>query len=421
MSDIIFHTETRKVSDLLPYDLNPRKISADQMDQLKRSLEKFGLVELPAIDLDNRIIAGHQRIKALQLIGRGEEIIEVRIPNRKLTEAEFQEYNLRSNLNVGDWEYHLLSNFDEDLLKAIGFNATQIDRIFDLNTKDDEFDAEKEAANITVPTSQRGDVYQLGNHLLMCGDATLEADVSKLINDDLADLVFTDPPYMVDYKSPGGLTYDSTKFGGTGGKIFNDNLSDEEALQFYIDVLNNLYKFSKDYTPIYWWFANKNNLINRLAFDQTHWFMSQIIIWLKNSMIFSKGQDFHRCYEPCMFGWKKGKKHFKNREIANYKDVFGTMDFDEFQHYLDVWFQKRDTTTEYMHPTQKPIKLAERALHKSSKPDDIVVDLFGGSGSTLMACEQMHRKARIMELDPKYVDVIILRWERFTGNKAVKI
>ena len=138
-------------------------------------------------------------------------------------------------------------------------------------------------------------------------------------------------------------------------------------------------------------------------------------------MIFSQGQDYHRCYEPCMFGWKKGKKHFKNKEIANYKDVFGTMEFDEFQHYLDVWFQKRDNTADYVHPTQKPIKLAERALFKSSKPDGIVIDLFGGSGSTLIACEQMHRAARIMELDPKYVDVIILRWEKFTNQKAVKI
>ncbi len=421
MTDLIFHTEQRKASELVPFEFNPRKMTPDQVEQLKRSIEKFNLVEIPAIDLDNRIIAGHQRLKIMHLLGRGDETIDVRVPNRKLTEEEFREYNLRSNRNHGDFDFNLLSNFDEDLLRAIGFNAVEIDRTFDLKTKEDEFDAEKEAANITEPQSKLGDVYKLGEHYLMCGDATSELDVHALMGGELADLVFTDPPYMVDYKSPGGLTYNSSKFGGTGGKIFNDNLKDEDALQFYIDVLNNLYKFSKDFAPIYWWFANKNNLINRLAFQETNWVMSQIIIWLKNSMIFSQGQDFHRCYEPCMFGWKKGKKHYKAKEITNYKDVFGTMDFDEFQHYLDVWYQKRDNTAEYVHPTQKPIKLAERALFKSSNPGAIVVDLFGGSGSTLMACEQMHRRARVMELDPKYVDVIILRWERFTGLKAEKL
>ena len=409
------------MSDLIPFELNPRKISAEQMDQLKTSLQKFNLAEIPVIDLDNRVCAGHQRLKAMQLLGRGEETIDVRVPNRKLTEEEFREYNLRSNRNTGEWDFKLLAGFDEDLLKAVGFNAVEIDRTFDLQTKEDDFDADAEAARITDPKSKLGDVYQLGDNRLMCGDSTKAEDVGKLMAGELANLVFTDPPYMVDYKSPGGLTYNSTKFGGTGGKIFNDNLSDEEALQFYIDVLKNLYNFSADFAPIYWWFANKNNLINRWAFEESGWFMSQIIMWLKNSMILSHGQDYHRCYEPCMFGWKKGKKHFTSRQITNYKDVFGTMEFDEFQHYLDVWFQKRDNTADYVHPTQKPIKLAERALHKSSKPGDVVVDLFGGSGSTLMACQQMHRRARVMELDPKYTDVIILRWEKFTGQSAVKV
>lgn len=411
--------EKRKVSDLKFWEDNPRNISTAGLQQLRDKIIAKGLHAVLTIDVDNTVLSGNQRLAVARELALEE--VWVILPERALSEQERIEVGLESNINEGEWVNSMLSKFDQDLLRAIGFNPVQIDRIYDLKTQEDEFDAEAEAAKITEPVAKNGDIYQLGNHKLMCGDSTREADVAALMSDELADLVFTDPPYMVDYKSPGGLTYSSTKFGGSGGKIFNDNLSDQDALQFYIDVLKNLHKFSKDYTPIYWWFANKNNLINRLAFEDTGWYMSQIIIWLKNSMIFSRGQDYHRCYEPCMFGWKKGKKHYTAKEIANYKDVFGGMDFDEFQHYLDVWFQKRDNTTEYLHPTQKPIKLAERALHKSSKPDDIVVDLFGGSGSTLIACEQMKRKARLMELDPKYVDVIILRWERLTGQKAIKL
>lgn len=192
-------------------------------------------------------------------------------------------------------------------------------------------------------------------------------------------------------------------------------------MAFYIAVLKNLHEFSEDNAPIYWWYAGKNSVINMLAWIEAGFYMSQIVIWLKNSMVYSRGQDFHRCYEPCMFGWKQKKSHFINKQVANLKDVWLQMETAEFADMLDIWFSKRDSTAEYVHPTQKPVKLAERALRKSSRQDDIVLDLFGGSGSTLIACEQMHRRARLMELDPKYVDVIIKRWERLTGKKAVKV
>lgn len=137
-------------------------------------------------------------------------------------------------------------------------------------------------------------------------------------------------------------------------------------------------------------------------------------------MIFSHGQDYHRIYEPCMFGWKEGKKHYSNFKINNMTEVF-SLDQDDFSSLLDVWYQQRDNTSEYVHPTQKPIRLSERALKKNSKVGDIVLDLFGGSGSTLMGCEQIGRQARLMEMDPKYVDAIIMRWEKYTGEKAQKI
>lgn len=154
-----------------------------------------------------------------------------------------------------------------------------------------------------------------------------------------------------------------------------------------------------------------------MALKEAGWHISQTLIWLKNSMIFSFGQDYHRIYEPVMFGWKDGKKHYSNHQLSSLKEVF-SLDLDDFSELMDVWYQQRDNTQEYIHPTQKPVRLAERALKKNSQPNDIVIDLFGGSGSTLMACEQLKRKARLMEMDPKYVDAIIMRWERWTGEKA---
>lgn len=148
--------------------------------------------------------------------------------------------------------------------------------------------------------------------------------------------------------------------------------------------------------------------------------MSQIIIWLKNSPVFSRGQDYHRCYEPCMLGWKKGQAHYTNKKINNLRDVFG-LEFQDFEELLDVWYQHRDATQNYLHPTQKPVRLAERALKKNSQREDIVLDVFGGSGSTLMACEQMERAAYLMELDPKYCDVIVKRWEKYTDKTAEKL
>jgi len=202
------------------------------------------------------------------------------------------------------------------------------------------------------------------------------------------------------------------------GSIKNDNLKADDARDFYTETLKNLYLYSKDNASLYWWFANKMNWINRLSWINSGWELSQIIIWLKETMIFSMGQDYHRCYEPCMMGWKKGNGHFSNKKITNYRDCL-MMDSEEFADLPDVWYQSRDKAADYVHPTQKPIRLAERPIRKNSKPGDIVLDVFSGSGSTLMACEQMGRRCFGMELDPKFCDAIVARWEKFTGGRAV--
>jgi len=417
-ASIEWKSEKRMIAELIPAKYNPRQASKKEENDLLLSFEKFSLADPLVINRNNTVIGGHFRLRLLQQ--KGIQEVDVRVPSRLLSEAEERELNLRLNKNTGSWDFKLLENFGKDMLSDVGFDSADLDRIFGQPIHEDDFDAEAEYQKIAVPKAKYGDIYQLGEHRLMCGDSSKEEDVALLMDGQLARMIFTDPPYNVDYKSPAGLDYSSRKFGGTGGRIFNDDLSDEECLAFYTKVLSNLLKFSTEDATIYWWFANKNNWINRMAFDATGWHMSQIIVWLKNSMIFSHGQDYHRQYEPCMLGWKRKRSHFSNKQIADLKDIFN-LDFDDFNDMLDVWYQKRDVTTQYLHPTQKPVRLSERALKKNSERGDIVLDLFGGSGSTLLGCAQLERRAYLMELDPKYVDVIILRWERFTDKNAVKI
>jgi site-specific DNA-methyltransferase (adenine-specific) len=404
-----------KIEEVKPYAKNAKKHPTKQIKQIAESIKTFGFNQPLVMDINKVIIVGHGRYEAAKYL----ELSEVPCVVVDLSEEDAKAYRLADNkLNESDWDMELvieeLRGLDTSKVDITGFNADLLIQI-----KEDEFDAEDEYNKIVEPVAKEGDIYELGEHRLMCGDSTKRSDVEKLMEGKKARLIFTDPPYNVDYKSPGGLDYSSTKFGGTGGKIFNDDKTDEECLEFYTDVLDNLYKFSTDDVTLYWWFANKNNHINRQAFDNADWHMSQIIIWLKNSMVFSRGQDYHRQYEPCMMGWKNKKTHYKNKEITTYKDVFN-LDFDDYNEMLDVWYEKRDVTQKYVHPTQKPLRLAERALKKNSEKGDIVIDLFGGSGSTLMACDQTGRVCRSMELDPKYVDVIIKRYESYTGKKARK-
>jgi DNA modification methylase len=421
---LLWHTEQRRVSELLPCGYNPRKLTEEQKRELIKSLKKFNLAEIPAINTGNTILAGHQRVAALLALGRGEEVIDVRVPNRKLTKEECDEYLLRSNRNVGEWDFGKLKEFKFDFLKEVGFSGFELDKTFLRVCKEDggkaPFNAREEYDKIAKPKTQKGDVYILGEHRLMCGNSCDEKDFERLMDGEQARLVFTDPPYNVNYKSPAGLTYSSKKFGGDGGKIFNDNLSDKDCLEFYTSVLKTLYKHTSDDVTIYWWFAQRNYQLSKGAFEEANWHISQQIIWLKNSPVLSRGQDYHRVYEPCLVGWKKGQNHYKDKNITKYQDVM-MLDKETFAEQLDVWYEKRDNTAKYVHPTQKPVRLTERALKRNSKPLDIVLDGFGGSGSTFIGCEQLGRRCYCMELDPKYCDVIVKRWELYSGKKAVKL
>lgn len=409
--------EQVKIKDLRPAEYNPRKWNEKAVSDLKESVRRFGIVDpLLVNSAENRknvVIGGHFRLKVAKELGLEEvPVVYVNIPN---LEKE-RELNLRLNKNLGDWDYDLLANFDEDLLLDVGFESEELDEIFYLEASEDDFDAEAEYQKIGEPKTELGDLYQLGTHRLLCGDAVKREDVEKLMAGEKADLVFTDPPYNVNYDYAKYVDGRKMKW----QKIFNDNKTSEEYYQFLLAVFKNVYEFSKDEMSFYVCHATKTQEEVWRSFKDAGFHFSQTIIWLKERFILGLGQDWHRIYEPVLFGWKEGKKHYKNKNLTNLAE-FWNLEKTDFEEELDLWYLNRDKIKDYEHPTQKPIRLPERAIKKNCPIKGLLLEPFGGSGSTLIATEQLNRRCNLIELDPKYCDVIIQRWEKFTSQKAKKL
>lgn len=388
MQKLEWHTEKRRIKILLPYKHNPRQMTQDQADQLRRSIEKFNFVEIPVIDIDNTIIAGHQRLRIMKILGRGDEEIDVRVPNRKLTDEELQEYNIRSNKNTGEWDWDMLNNLDLDLLKDIGFSEVELSKEFDKLTdpEEDDFDA-------TLPEkaeSKLGEVYILGRHRLMCGDSTKKADVEKLMDGKKADMVFTDPPYGIDVVK-------NKQIGG-GGKLGFVGATGSAKARQYREIIND--KTTETAEKFYL-------LCKQLGYEN-------YIIW--------GGQYFTKFLPTsgCWIVWDKKETDIKNT-FSDCELAWTSIDGKTYL-YRHLWAGllrkgNRDIELkERVHPTQKPVGLCGNILKDFTKQDDIVLDLFGGSGSTLIAAEQTNRICYMMELDPKYCDVIRDRYKKFTSN-----
>lgn len=394
---------------------NPVNPKLHRDDLIEKSIKEVGFIDDIVVDEDNMILSGHGRLHALQKQGYTDvDVIKV----SGLSKEQKDKYVLLANKSVeaGGWDFDVLKqNNDWTLLQYAGFESEELEAIFGIELDEDAFDTEKAAEETREVITKPGDVYQLGPHRVMCGDSRKESDYRVLTDGRKARLIFTDPPYNVDYSSASDNSYATGKF--KHEKVFDDNLKDDDCLKFYSDVLKNLYKFTTDDACIYWWYANMNYHLNRQAFVDAGWRIHQSIIWVKNSPTLSR-RDFMGCYEPCMYGWKEGKKHYNHKIIRNIRDIWN-LDFDDFGSLLDCWYEQRDNVNEYLHPTQKPVRLSERALKLSSEKNDIVLDVFGGSGSTLIGCEQIDRVCYTMELDPFYVDIIVRRWEEFTGKKGV--
>ncbi|MHB9019832.1 MAG: DNA modification methylase [Minisyncoccota bacterium] len=415
MQKLIWQTVQKTVNDLIPQKINPRTISEKQIKDLRRSLEKYNLVEIPAIDLDGTILAGHQRIKVLKILGRGNEVIDVRIPNRKLTEDESKEYLLASNALGGDWDFDLLKEFDIDLLTDIGFDPNDLANIWDNDVcvKDEEFDEKKELEKIKEPKTKLGDIFELGDHRLICEDSTDQNVIKKLFGDKKASMIYSDPIYNIDLDYNKGL-------GGKqnyGGNVI-DKRTDEEYKEFLRRSLQSALLVSNKDCHVFYWNTEQHIWIIQTLYRELGISNKRVCLWIKNGFNPTPQVAFNKCYEPCIYGTigspylskkEQGLTEVMNNDISN-----GNESLDE----INVWTAKRVSSKDYSHATTKPVELHEKAIRRCTKPGDIILDSFGGSGSTLIAAEQLKRKVYLVELEPIFCDLIIKRYEKLTGKKA---
>jgi DNA modification methylase len=421
-TQLTWHTEVRIVNELVPYEKNPRTLSDKQREDLEASITKFNLVEIPAINTDNTIIAGHARLKIMQLLDRGKEEIDVRVPSRKLTKKEFEEYLLRSNKNTGSWDYELLKEFDTEFLLDIGFDDADLSNIWDdvLELEDDEFDEEKELEKAKDTDIKTGNYFQLGSHRLICGDSTDEKVVKTLLGEQKVQMVYCDSPYNID------LDYNK----GIGGKAnyggdVDDKKTNAEFKTFLHDAMSTALSVSDKDTHHFWYCDQKYVGMLQTLYEELGIAYKRTCLWVKNGINPTPQVAFSKLYEPCVYG-VTGKpylseKHTKFAEILN-KDIgIGNATIDDITDMVDIWLAKREAGDDYQHPTQKPITLHERPLNRCTKIGHNVLDLFGGSGSTLIACEQMKRNAFLVEMNPVFCQLIINRYESFSGNKATKL
>lgn len=408
---------------------NPRTISKEKMGKLKKSIEADanmlslrGVMVAPLLDGSGKfvVIGGNMRLKALKALGYKEVPCEVMDDLDDISPEERIEIIKRrlilDNAEFGDWDMDALANEwnPEDL------NEWGLDLGFEENEAKEIIEDTPPSVDQVEPRSQLGDVWKLGKHRLMVGDATKEEDVATLMGGVLADLVITDPPYNINYE--GGSKVRE--------KIKNDKMEDTTFLQFLVDAYSAMNKHMKEGASFYIWHADSESYNFRKACREIGWQVRECLIWAKDRMTFGR-QDYQWKHEPCLYGWKDGKAHYFIDKRTETTVIEEELDIDkmkaqEMRDLLKEIYENTPTTvlhekkplTSELHPTMKPVKLIAKLVENSSKEEWIVLDVFGGSGTTLMACEQLNRKARIMELDPKYADVIIQRWEEFTGKTA---
>ena len=390
-----------KTDMLIPYVNNPRH-NEDAVEKVMASIQEFGFKVPLVIDKNNVVVTGHTRLKAAKKLGI-EEVPCVVADD--LSDAQIKAFRIADNKvsEYAEWDEELLK-IELEELEELDFNLDDLSidfSDFDLDVGEDIKEIEPEEVEIPEvpeePKAKLGDIYQLGNHRLMCGDSTKEEDVSKLMNGVKADMVFTDPPYNVDYSNAKRPKASKTDL----GKIKNDTMSEDDFIYFLGEIYKRLDENTKDNSSFYIWYASKETIPFYSALLETNIILNQQIIW-KKPMLLGRGK-YQWAHEPCIFAIK------------------GSPYFTEDRTKTTVWDFGGYDKSKNVHPTQKPLFLPTEAINNSSKKDDIVLDLFGGSGSTLIACEQLNRKCYTMELDPHYIDVIIKRWEDYTGNKAVKL
>ena len=411
--------EQMKIRDIKPYERNAKKHDETQIKNVMQSIGQYGITQPLVIDRDNNLIIGHCRLIACKRL----KMKEVPVVRRDdLTQEQVDKLRLLDNkLNESEWDFDLLA---EDI-PTLDFSDFEID----WGLPDDEEETtiiEDEAPQIDEtkdPVCKLGDIWQLGDHRLICGDSTDANIINYLMGGEKADLVVTDPPYNMAYEGSGNTKDRASK------RILNDNMPEPEFEQFMQKVYNAYYASMKDGASIYVFYKELGSGVFMRKMRDAGLTFKQELIWVKSQLVLG-GSKYQSMYEPCLMGCK-GKSIKKWNGGRKQRSVIETIDFmseDELRSVIkemlaesddiDVIREKKQLVND-LHPTMKPIRLLAKLIKNSSDKEDIVVDLFGGSGSTLIACEQLNRKCYMAELDPRYCDVIVERWEKLTGRKAV--
>lgn len=394
--------EERPLSDLHPAEYNPRVALApedEEYKRIKRSIETYGYVDPIIINSDGTIIGGHQRYNVLLDLGYDTAHVVIVDLDKNAEKA----LNVALNKISGEWDDEKLCDLLQDLdlsgydFSLTGFTRSELDGLqlklgVGEAVEDEDFDVDKAVEECEKPVTKRGDLWIMGGHRLLCGDARNVDDMARLMGGAKADLLLTDPPYNVDYV---GKTKDALK-------IDNDRMSNADFRAFLLEAFTAARQSMKAGAAFYIWHADSNGYDFRGACMDAGWKVRQCLIWEKDILVLGR-QDYQWQHEPCLYGWNEGASH------AWYSDRRQTtvLTFDR---------PKRSET----HPTMKPIPLFGYLIQNSTKAGDIVLDSFCGSGTTVMAAEQLGRRAYCAELDEVYCDVIVKRWEEYTGKVAVK-
>lgn len=420
MKKLAWTTVQKTVNDLIPQEINPRRMSDKQMSDLTRSIKKYNLVEIPALDLDGTILAGHQRVRILKLLGRGNELIDCRVPNRKLSKKEADEYLIASNAISGDWDFELLKEFEIGTLEFAGFDPIQLSEIFDKDKEvvEEDFDIEEEKKKIKNPKTKLGDLITLGSHRILCGDATNKENLKRLFGDDRASMIYSDPIYNISVNYDGGIGGQQSY----GGDV-NDTRTYDEYKKFLKDSIEaGLAVSHKDIHIFYYCDQIYVGVLQELyrSFGIEN---KRVCIWLKNSQNPVPSVFCNKAYEPAVYG-VRGKPYLAESmtdltEVLNKEFGTGNELLEQVDDFLEIWTAKRLSAKDYMHATSKPPQLHEKAIKRCTKIGDIILDSFLGSGSTLIAGETLGRRVYGTELEPVFCDLIVRRWEKLTGKKAV--
>lgn len=410
--------EVVNIGTIKEYSLNAKEHPKEQIEQIKKSIQDFGNNDPIAIDSDGEIIEGHGRYIALKELGY-KEVEVIRLGH--LTGPQKKAYRLIHNKLTmnSDFNLELLEKELADLqtldMQEFGFDfvADFMEEIKDA----DDFDLEEAVEQAEErPRTHEGDLWKLGNHYLLCGDSTINADIKTLLNGKKADLLLTDPPYNVAVENAEGKT------------IANDNMDSLEFYEFLKDVFQVADNHLREGAAFYIWHGESEGLNFRKACEYVGWNVRQCLIWVKNTITLGR-QDYQWKHEPCLYGWKSGAGHYfiKNRKqptvIDNSLDL-ELMTEEELRNYIKELQEPSTILYEDKplrnaeHPTMKPVRLMKKQIKNSTKQGEIVLELFGGSGSTLLACEELGRVCYANELSPTYCDVIINRWEQLTGQQA---